>query len=161
MLGVASITKENSDSDLTKKMVSVFKVHVLQGRACILSEKGFHSCTGEERFVSSPSCAAPRIGRHSVTLRASWSCSHGFLVQASQKGSESGTHVLWCQVTPSSFDPGPEKPSDVDKNLGQKPRQKPQASVFFLCSPPRPSPPPRTDWRLTLPTFHTNSCRCK
>lgn len=62
---MASITKENSDSDLTEKMVSVFTVHILQSRACVLSEKGFHLCTGEEHFVSSPSCAAPGIGRYS------------------------------------------------------------------------------------------------
>lgn len=54
MLGMASITKENRGSDLTKKIVSAFTVHILQGCAYILSEKGFHSCTEEERFVSSP-----------------------------------------------------------------------------------------------------------
>lgn len=150
MWGMASVTKENSDSDLAKKRVSAFTVHMLQVCAYILSEKSI--------LCLRPSFAAPRIGRHSAILRASGSCSHSFLQQASPRGSESGTHVFWCQVSsPSSFDPGPEQPSDVDKNLGPKPRQKPQASFPFLCSPLPKDRLGETD----IPSFHTNSCHCK
>lgn len=42
MLGEASVSKENSDLDLTNKMVSVSIIHILKGCAYILSEKCFH-----------------------------------------------------------------------------------------------------------------------